>query len=110
MARPLPAARPQHPDLSIPRCFARVKDPRRAHRQLHPVQNILVIALCAVIAGAQDWQDLATFGRERRAWLARFLDLTNGIPPHDTFERVFDRIEPQAFQASFRAWIQAVST
>src|SRR5262245_52499358 len=97
------------PDLSIPKYFARLKDPRRTHRRLHPLQDIVVIALCAVIAGAQDWQQIETFGRKRRDWLRRFLELPNGIPSHDTFERVFDRLQPQAFQACFRDWVQAVA-
>jgi predicted transposase YbfD/YdcC len=97
------------PDLSIPTFFAKLRDPRRAHRRLHRLQDILVIALCAVIAGAQDWQQIVTFGRKRRAWLGGFLELPNGIPSHDTFERVFDRLKPQAFQACFRDWVQAVS-
>ena len=103
------ASREQNSDLSIPTYFAKLKDPRRRHRRLHHLQDIIVIALCAVIAGAQDWQAIETFGRKRRAWLQRFLELSNGIPSHDTFERVFDRIKPQAFQACFRAWVQAVS-
>src|SRR5437868_2203969 len=98
----------QQPDLSIPKFFARLQDPRRAHRRLHHLQDIIVIALCAVIAGAQDWQDIETFGRKRRAWLRRFLELPNGIPSHDTFERVFDRLKPQAFQACFREWVRAI--
>jgi predicted transposase YbfD/YdcC len=73
------------------------------------LQDILVIALCAVIAGAQDWQEIETFGRKRRAWLQGFLALPNGVPSHDTFERVFDRIRPAAFQACFREWVRAVS-
>src|SRR5262245_48228939 len=100
----------QQADLSIPRFFAKLKDPRRAHRRLHHLQDILVIALCAVIAGAQDWQEIETFGRERKGWLSRFLGLPNGIPSHDTFERVFDRIKPQAFQSCLREWVQAVSS
>jgi predicted transposase YbfD/YdcC len=96
-------------NLSIPRFFGKLKDPRRAHRRLHLLQDILVIALCAVIAGARDWQQVVTFGRKRLAWLRGFLELPNGIPSHDTFERVFDRIEPQAFQSCFRDWVQAVS-
>jgi predicted transposase YbfD/YdcC len=100
----------QQPDLSIPRFFARLPDPRRAHRRLHRLQDILVIALCAVIAGAQDWQQIATFGRKRHDWLSGFLELPHGIPSHDTFERVFDRIKPQAFQACFRDWVRAVSS
>jgi predicted transposase YbfD/YdcC len=102
-------AQGRHADLSIPRFFANLKDPRRAHRRLHLLQDILVIALCAVIAGAQDWQEVETFGRKRLDWLRRFLELPNGIPSHDTFERVFDRLKPQAFQACFRDWVDAVS-
>jgi predicted transposase YbfD/YdcC len=99
----------QRPDLAIPTYFAKLKDPSRAHRRLHRLQDFLVIALCAVIAGAQDWQDIVTFGRKRRDWLRRFLELPHGIPSHDTFERVFDRLQPQAFHACFRQWVQAVS-
>ena len=95
---------------SITRYFARLKDPRRRHRRRHLLQDIIVIALCAVIAGAQDWQQVVTFGRKRLAWLQRFLLLPNGIPSHDTFERLFDRINPQAFQACFLEWVEAVST
>jgi predicted transposase YbfD/YdcC len=96
------------PDLSIPKHFRKLKDPRRKHRRLHRLQDILVIALCAVIAGAQDWQDIETFGRKRYDWLKRFLELPNGVPSHDTFERVFDRLNPPVFQACFRDWVQAV--
>jgi predicted transposase YbfD/YdcC len=107
---PLSQAAPdRHLDLSIPQFFAPLKDPRRAHRRLHLLQDIIIIALCAVIAGAQDWQEIETFGRKRRDWLRRFLELPNGIPSHDTFERVFDRLKPQAFQACFREWVRAVS-
>src|SRR5262249_44467244 len=65
--------------------------------------------LCAVIAGAQDWQQIETFGRKRRGWLRRFLALPHGIPSHDPFEGVFNRLEPQACQACFRQWGQAVT-
>jgi predicted transposase YbfD/YdcC len=106
---PLSQLPQQQPDLSIPRFFAKLRDPRRAHRRLHRLQDIIVIALCAVIAGAQDWQQIVTFGRKRLEWLRGFLELPNGIPSHDTFERVFDRLKPQAFQACFREWVQAVS-
>jgi predicted transposase YbfD/YdcC len=101
-------SQPALPALSIPHYFARLKDPRRAHRRLHQLQDIIVIALCAVIAGAQDWQEIETFGRKRLDWLKRFLRLPNGVPSHDTFERVFDRLHPQAFHACFQQWVQAV--
>jgi DDE_Tnp_1-associated len=94
--------------LSITHHFRKLKDPRRAHRRLHLLQDIIVIALCAVLAGAQDWQEIELFGRKRRDWLQGFLELPNGTPAHDTFERVFDRLKPRAFQACFRAWVQAL--
>jgi predicted transposase YbfD/YdcC len=106
-SHPQPSKDPQ-PDVSIRKFFAKVKDPRRLHRRRHNLQDIIVIALCAIIAGAQDWQEIETFGRKRRDWLERFLDLANGIPSHDTFERVFDRIKPAAFQACFRKWVEAI--
>jgi predicted transposase YbfD/YdcC len=103
-----PASQSQARDLAIPKYFRQLKDPRRRHRRRHLLQDIIVVALCAVIAGAQDWQEIETFGRKRLAWLKRFLKLPNSIPSHDTFERVFDRLEPQAFQACFRDWVQAI--
>jgi predicted transposase YbfD/YdcC len=104
------SAQQQQPDLSITKFFRKLKDPRRAHRRRHHLQDIIVVALCAVIAGAQDWQQIVTFGRKRLDWLRGFLELANGIPSHDTFERVFDRLKPQAFQACFRDWVQAIRT
>jgi predicted transposase YbfD/YdcC len=107
-ADPLPSPAPG-PNRSILAHFATLQDPRRAHRRLHRLQDLLVIALCAVIAGAQDWQQVETFGRNRRDWLRRLLELPHGIPSHDTFERVFDRLRPQAFQACFRQWVRAIT-
>jgi predicted transposase YbfD/YdcC len=108
MALSYPVSPDPLPGLAIREYFAKLKDPRRSHRRLHDLQDILVIALCAVIAGAQDWQEIETFGRKRRDWLQRLLRLPNGIPSHDTFERVFDRLNPHAFQACFRDWVRAV--
>ena len=59
----MPAACPASHDVSIPKYFAKLKDPRRAHRRLHLLQDLIVIALCATIAGAKDWQEIALFGR-----------------------------------------------
>ena len=97
------------PATSISRHFRKLKDPRRKHRRRHPLLSIIVIALCAVIASCDDWQQVATFARERREWLATFLDLPNGTPSHDTFERVFDRLDPEVLQPCLLAWVQAVS-
>src|SRR5580658_6684164 len=95
--------------LSVTRFFSRLRDPRRNHLKRHLLIDIIVIALCAVISGADDWQQVVTFGKRRRAWLATFLRLPNGIPSHDTFERVFDRLDPQAFLACFQRWVDALS-
>jgi predicted transposase YbfD/YdcC len=95
------------PRLAIQTYFRTVKDPRRCPR--HRLIDVIVIAICAVLCGAQDWQQIVTFGQQRRSWLQRFLALPNGIPCHDTFERVFDRLSPRAFTAAFQRWIQALA-
>jgi predicted transposase YbfD/YdcC len=95
--------------LAIKPHFRKLKDPRRRHGQQHRFLDIIVIAICAVIAGANTWPDIATFGQRRRDWLKRFLALPNGIPSHDTFERLFARLDPQQFQVCFRAWMVALS-
>jgi predicted transposase YbfD/YdcC len=69
--------------------------------------DLMVIALCAVLCGADDWEEVVTFAQGRQDWLRRFLALPNGIPSHDTFERVFDRLDPRVFQACFQEWITA---
>jgi predicted transposase YbfD/YdcC len=69
----------------------------------------LVIAICAVIAGADNWEDVAAFGQAKIDWFKTFLELPNGIPSHDTFNRVFARLDPQQFQDSFLRWMSAVS-
>src|ERR1700749_1367459 len=63
---------------------------------------------CGVICGCDDWQQLETYARSKHEWLKRFLDLPDESPAHDTFERIFDRLDPQAFQACFRDWMQAL--
>ena len=95
--------------LAVSRYFRRLRDPRRRHLRRHLLIDIIVIALCAVICGADDWQAIATFGNRRRCWLQTFLALPNGIPSHDTFERVFDRIAPDAFLACFQQWVEALA-
>jgi predicted transposase YbfD/YdcC len=95
--------------FAVTRFFTRLRDPRRRHRKLHLLIDIITIAICAVIAGADDWQQVVTFAQNRQEWLSTFLALPNGLPSHDTFERVFDRLDPQAFQACFRQWVEALA-
>jgi predicted transposase YbfD/YdcC len=94
--------------LAVKKYFGKLRDPRIQRRKKHLLLDIVVITLCGVISGCNDWQQIVTFGRGRLEWLKRFLRLPHGIPSHDTFERVFDLLDPQAFQACFRAWMQAL--
>src|SRR5918911_1783897 len=88
-------------------CFAGLADPRETRRCAHQLIDILVIAVCAVIACAESWEDIALYGRSKQAWLKTFLALPNGIPSHDTFRRVFMLIDPDAFEGGFTRWVQA---
>jgi len=89
--------------------FGDLTDPRIDRTKLHKLLDILVIAICAVIAGADNWEDVEEFGKARLAWFRTFLELPNGIPSHDTFTRVFARLDPEQFQACFMGWMKAVA-
>src|SRR5664279_2064630 len=89
--------------------FGGLTDPRIDRTKLHKLLDILVIAICAIIAGADNWEDVEEFGKARIEWFRSFLELSNGIPSHDTFTRVFARLDPEQFQACFLGWIAAVS-
>jgi predicted transposase YbfD/YdcC len=95
-------------DLAIGQYFATIDDPRIDRTKDHALLDIILITLCAVICGADGWVDVEEFGKAKRDWLATFLALPNGIPSHDTFGRVFARIDPQQFQHSFLQWVQAL--
>jgi len=71
--------------------------------------DVLVIAMCATICGAEGWEDFAEFGNAKHEWFATFLELPNGIPSPDTFRRVFARLDPHEFEACFMRWVQAVN-
>src|ERR687889_182503 len=90
-------------------CFAGLADPRETRRCDHQLIDILAIAVCAVIACAESWEDIELHGRSKQAWLETFLELPNGIPSHDTFRRVFMLLDPDAFEACFAAWAQSLA-
>src|SRR3954454_5460726 len=85
--------------------FGAIEDPRCAGKVGHRLLDILVIAVCAVVACAESWCDIALYGRSKLAWLRTFLELPNAIPSHDTFRRVFMLIDPDAFEAGVTAWV-----
>ena len=87
--------------------FSVIQDPRCAGKVEHRLTDILVIAVCAVIACAESWDDIALYGRSKLSWLRTVLSLANGIPSHDTFRRVFMLIDPDAVEAGFTAWAQS---
>jgi predicted transposase YbfD/YdcC len=93
--------------LSFVDHFASIQDPRREHCKLHLLEDILTLALCAVIAGANTWEQIELFGRAKKEWLQSFLRLPNGIPSHDTIRRVFCALRPSAFEACFVSWMNA---
>jgi len=96
--------------LSIHEHFASLSDPRTGNATRHNLLDIVVIATCAIICGADDWTDIELFGTCKEVWFRTFLPLPNGIPSHDTFGRVFARLDPAQFRECFLRWIKAVST
>ena len=86
--------------------FQGLDDPRVERTKLHGLLDIITIAICAVICGADDWAEIELFGNAKRAFFESFLVLPNGIPSHDTFGRVFARLNPEQFQKCFMAWVQ----
>ncbi len=87
--------------------FASLTDPRR-RKVVYPLIDVITIALCAVIAGADDFVAIAEFGRKRRTWLSQFLDLSRGVPSHDRFNAIFAAIKPAEFEACLLSWITAL--
>lgn len=96
-------------NASIVEHFQTLEDPRIERTKKHPLLDILVIAVCTLLTGGEGFQDMELFGKSKRAWLQTFLALPNGIPSHDTFGRVFARLNPQRFQECFVSWSRAVA-
>lgn len=84
--------------------FENLTDPRVSRTRRHDLFELVVTALCATIAGSDSWADMERFGKERLAWLRTFLKLENGIPSHDTFGRVFARLDPAKLAACIEQW------
>jgi predicted transposase YbfD/YdcC len=89
--------------------FASLPDPRVDRTPPHKLLDILAMAILGAICGADTWVDVAAFGHAKEAWLRGFLELANGIPSHDTFGRVFARLDAEQFRACFVDWVKAVA-
>jgi predicted transposase YbfD/YdcC len=94
---------------AIEKHFGQISDPRVDRTKEHKLVDIIAIALCAVICGAENWVDIELYGNSKLAWLTTFLELPHGIPSHDTFGRVFRRIDAQEFQKAFFEWVMSVN-
>jgi predicted transposase YbfD/YdcC len=95
--------------LTLEESFGKIEDPRVERTKRHKLIDIIIIAICAVICGAEGWGEMEQFGREKQEWLETFLELPNGIPSHDTLNRVFARINPEEFEHSFFEWVSALT-
>jgi predicted transposase YbfD/YdcC len=95
--------------LDLQTYFGRIEDPRVERTKQHKLLDIIIIAICGVICGAEGWVNIEEFGKEKEEWLKTFLELPNGIPSHDTFGRVFSRLDPVQFEACFLEWVQSLT-
>lgn len=89
--------------------FAELADPRGGQGRQHLLSDMIAIAICAVVCGADDWSEIADFGRAKEGWLRTFLQLPHGIPSHDTFGRVFAVLAPKGLERCFAAWIKGLA-
>ncbi len=88
--------------------FQELVDPRLGRNKRHSLIDIVVLTVCAVISGAETWEDIEDYGKYKLEWLQRFIELCNGVPSHDTVRRVFIRLDPQSLQQCFFSWVDAV--
>ena len=94
--------------VSIAKHFGKIRDPRIDRTKWHKLMDILIIAICGVICGADSWVEIEMYGKSKLEWLKTFLRLPNGIPSHDTFGRVFAKLNPEEFEKSFLEWVKAI--
>ena len=97
------------PKITLIEHFDKLSDPRIDRTKDHKLIDIVIIAICGVICGADSWVGIESYGKSKYKWLKQFLELPNGIPSHDTFARVFARLDPEEFQNSFLSWVKSLS-
>ena len=94
---------------SIKHHFGGLPDPRYRWNVPHQLIDIVTVAICGAICGADDWEGMAEFGQSKAEWFGTFLELRKGVPSADTFRRVFEALEPEEFERCFISWVQAIS-
>jgi predicted transposase YbfD/YdcC len=97
------------PIASLSKHFENLTDPRAEHSIDHLLIDIVIITICAVICGANNWVEIENYGHAKKEWLETFLELPHGIPSHDTLMRLFARLKPNELQQCFLSWIEAVT-
>lgn len=97
------------PKITLIDHFSKLTDPRIDRTKEHLLIDIVTVAICAMICGADNWVAMETYGKSKKEWLKQFLELPNGIPSHDTFARVFARIDPNEFEQCFRNWVKEIA-
>ena len=89
--------------------FSELTDPRVERNREHLLEEILLIAIAAVLSGAESWNDIAEYGEDKLEWFKTFLSLPSGIPSHDTFNRVFQTLDPEEMERGFVAWVSSIA-
>ena len=97
------------PKITLLDHFTNLTDPRIDRTKDHKLIDILAIAICGMLCGADNWVAMEQYGNAKQEWLKQFLELPNGIPSHDTISRVFARIDPIEFEQCFRDWVKTIS-
>ncbi len=96
-------------ETTISQAFSQLSEPRNSTSVKHPLINILTIAICAIISGCDNFNAIEEYGKSKIKWFRRFLDLKHGIPSHDTFNDVLNRLNPIEFNAAFTKWVNEIS-
>lgn len=95
--------------LSLQEAFSSLEDPRIERHKRHKLLDIIILTICAVISGAEGWEAIEQFGKDKEDWLKKWIALENGIPSHDCIARVIARIEPTRMSECFIAWVQGIA-
>ncbi len=89
--------------------FSKIDDPRRDLTKLHPLNDTLLVGIISVICGVESWNEMAQYAQEKEEFLRTFLELPNGIPSRDTFNRVFSAIDSKQFESCFIEWVKSLA-